>query len=206
MTIVEILNKVKVIPIIVIEKLEYAIPLAKALSEGGLNVLEVTLRTPVALDAIKLMVKEFPHFKIGAGTIIDTIQFSQAKDAGACFGISPATTLNLVEAAQESDLPFLPGVSTVCEVMAARELGYHYLKFFPANLAGGTAMLKNFAELFPDVKFCPTGGINQSNVREYLQLPNVFCVGGSWLAAKDFMDVGQWNTITQLALDFKKAF
>jgi len=199
MTIEQLLANVNVIPVIVIEQLKHAVPLAKALSAGGITTLEITLRTPVALDAIADIHNACPELVLGAGTVIDTEQFAKIKDAGATFAVSPATTLNLINAATAAEMPFLPGVCTPSEIAAARELGCRSLKFFPANLYGGDNMLNTLASLFSDIQFCPTGGISADNYQSYLNLPNVVCVGGSWLAPPALVNGEQWATITALA-------
>ncbi len=199
MTITSLLQKAPIIPVITIDKLEHAVPLAKALLEGGLNVLEVTLRTNVAIDAIAAITKAMPDCQVGAGTVLKAEQFSDIGKAGASFAVCPGITFSLVEAANKQNMPFLPGVTTPSEVIAAQELGCDVLKFFPANLFGGVNTLKAYVPLFQGIQFCPTGGVNPDNAKEYLALPNVISVGGSWLAPKDLIEKENWNAITKIA-------
>ena len=188
-----------VIPVIVIDDLAQAVPLARALLEGGVRVLEVTLRTPVALQAVEAIVREVEGAVVGVGTITRAQDFADALSAGAVFGVSPGLTPALVEAARASSLPLLPGVMTPSEVMAARAAGYTALKLFPAQPAGGAAMVKALGGPFPDVTFCPTGGISSDTAADYLALPNVACVGGSWLTPKEAMATSDWGRIARLA-------
>ena len=199
MNILAVMRVGPVIPVLVIEDLAQAVPLAQALVAGGVRVLEVTLRTPVALAAIRAMADEVPEAIVGVGTLTRPEDFSEARDAGACFGVSPGLTPALIEAAKESGLPLLPGVMTPSEVMTARAAGFHQLKLFPAQPAGGIDMLKALAGPFPDVIFCPTGGISAETAPEFLALPNVGCVGGSWLTPKTALATGDWAAITVLA-------
>ncbi len=177
----ELLNDTKIIPVLVIKKLETAIPVAKKLIDQGYNTLEITLRTEGALDAMKAIKKSFPDAIVGAGTITDGKQLQSAYEAGAQFAVSPGTTDELLQAANEFPLPFLPGVSTTSEAMNLRSNGYKFMKLFPAEAIGGIALLKSIYGPLPDLKFCPTGGINVATADEYLELPNVICVGGSWM-------------------------
>lgn len=188
-----------VIPVLIIEDLAYAVPLARALVAGGVRVLEVTLRTPVALAAIRAMADEVPEAIVGVGTLTRPEDFTEARDAGACFGVSPGLTPALIEAARQSGLPLLPGVMTPSDVIAARQAGFEQLKLFPARQAGGMGMLQALAGPFPDVTFCPTGGITAETAPEFLALPNVGCVGGSWLTPKAALLAGDWGRITELA-------
>lgn len=188
-----------VIPVIVIDKIEQAVPLARALVAGGVRVLELTLRTPVALQAIKAIAREVEGVIIGVGTITRQQDFEAAVEAGAVFGVSPGLTPELVAAARASALPWLPGVMTPSDVIAARDAGFTELKLFPAQQAGGIGMLRALGGPFPDVTFCPTGGINASTARDFLALPNVACVGGSWLTPNDAMAAGDWARISALA-------
>ena len=209
MNILAVMRVGPVIPVLVIEDLAQAVPLAQALVAGGVRVLEVTLRTPVALAAIRAMADEVPEAIVGVGTLTRPEDFSEARDAGACFGVSPGLTPALIEAAKESGLPLLPGVMTPSEVMTARAAGFHQLKLFPAQPAGGIDMLKALAGPFPDVIFCPTGGISAETAPDYLALPNVGCVGGSWLTPKTALAAEDWSVITALArqaaaLDWRK--
>ena len=199
LNVLEVLRDGPVIPVIVIEALAQAIPLAKALVAGGVRVLEVTLRTPVALAAIRAIAREVPEAIVGAGTLTRPEDFTEARDAGARFGVSPGLTPALVEAARESGLPLLPGVMTPSDVIAARLAGFRELKLFPARQAGGVGMLQALAGPFPDATFCPTGGIAAETAPEFLALPNVACVGGSWLTPKAALTAGDWGAITALA-------
>lgn len=199
LNVLEIMRVGPVIPVIVIEDLTRAVPLAKALVAGGVRVLEVTLRTPVALAAIRAMAREVPEAILGVGTLTRPEDFAEAREAGACFGVSPGLTPALIEAAWESGLPLLPGVMTPSDVIAARLAGFRELKLFPAQQAGGIGMLQALAGPFPDVTFCPTGGITAETAPEFLALPNVACVGGSWLTPKTALAAGDWETITALA-------
>jgi len=188
-----------VVPVLVIKKLEHAVPLAKALIAGGINILEVTLRTPVALEAIELIAKELPDAMIGAGTVTNAEQLQQVTDVGAKFAISPGMTAELLAAGQAGSIALIPGISSTSDLMRARDAGYTHLKFFPAEAVGGVKAIKSIAGPFPDMVFCPTGGISLSNYHDYLALPNIHCVGGSWLAPDALMDAGDWDAITQLA-------
>lgn len=189
-----------VIPVLVIDDLAHARKLAEALVAGGLPALEVTLRTAVALDAIRAMA-EVPGGVVGAGTLLTPADVKAAKAAGATFGVSPGATPRLLDACAEYDLPLLPGAATATEVMTLLELGYTVQKFFPAEQSGGAAFLKSIGSPIPQVTFCPTGGISLKNARDYLSLPNILCVGGSWVAPKDAMARGDWATITTLAAE-----
>lgn len=188
-----------VIPVLKIDRLADAVPLAKALARGGLPAVEITLRTPVALDAIRAVTSEAPEALVGAGTILNAEQFAQAEAAGARFIVSPGTTPALVDAAASSAVPLLPGAITPGELMMAAERGYSLLKFFPAEQAGGAAFLKSLASPFGGIRFCPTGGIGASNAMDYLSLPNVICVGGSWVAPDALVAAGKWDEIEALA-------
>ena len=188
-----------VVPVIVLEKIEHAVPLANALIEGGIRVLEVTLRTPVALDAIAKIAKEVPDALVGAGTVTNKTQLAQVEDAGARFALSPGMTPDLLQAGQSSGIAFIPGVATTSELMLGMDMGYTHFKFFPAEAAGGVKSLKSIAGPIPDAVFCPTGGISINNYRDYLALANVKCVGGSWLTSANLMDAGNWQEITHLA-------
>jgi len=199
MNVLDVMRAGPVIPVIVIEELADPVPLAKALIAGGVRVLEVTLRTPVALEAIRAIAREAPEAIVGAGTLTRPEDFPAARDAGACFGVSPGLTPALIQAARDSGLPLLPGVMTPSDVIAARLAGFRALKLFPAQQAGGVGMLKALAGPFPDVTFCPTGGITAETAPEFLALPNVGCVGGSWLTPRAALAAGDWEAITALA-------
>ncbi|WP_324693008.1 bifunctional 4-hydroxy-2-oxoglutarate aldolase/2-dehydro-3-deoxy-phosphogluconate aldolase [Candidatus Thiothrix phosphatis] len=194
----EICAQVPVIPVLVIKHAIIARPLAEALVEGGLHVLEVTLRTPAALEVISAM-SEVPGSIVGAGTVLTPADVRAVKDAGARFAVSPGATDSLLAAAQEANLPLLPGAATVSEVMKLMALGYDMLKFFPAEAAGGIKMLKSIHGPLPDVRFCPTGGISADTFGNYLALPNVLCVGGSWITPDDKLQANDWAGIRDIA-------
>ena len=195
----EVMQLAPVIPVIAITNLDHAVPMARALVAGGLPVLEITLRTPVALAAIAKIAKEVKDAVVGVGTISRVEHFQQAKDAGALFGISPGLTPELIAAAQTCGFSFLPGIMTPSELIAARNAGFTELKLFPAMQAGGIGMLKALYGPFPEITFCPTGGISLQTAPDFLALPNVACVGGSWLTPKAAMDAGDWDQLTELA-------
>jgi 2-dehydro-3-deoxyphosphogluconate aldolase/(4S)-4-hydroxy-2-oxoglutarate aldolase len=196
----EICGLAPVIPVIVVRELAHARPLAEALVTGGLPVLEVTLRTPVALDAIRAMA-EVDGGVVGAGTLITPADVRAAKAAGALFGVSPGVTPALVEACEAEELPLLAGVATVSEAMAMLARGYDVCKFFPAEANGGVPALKAFAGPLPQVSFCPTGGVTPQNAPDYLALPNVLCVGGSWVCDPKLVAAGAFEEIERLASD-----
>lgn len=198
-TILEIMRTSAVIPVIAIDKLEHAVPLAKALVAGGIRVLEVTLRTEHGLPAIRAIAEQVPDAIVGVGTLTSPEEFVASRDAGAVFGVSPGLTPALIAAAKSSGLPLLPGVMTPSEVMAAREAGFQQLKLFPAVPAGGVGMLNAIAGPLADVTFCPTGGISQETASQFLACKNVACVGGSWLTPKNAIEIGDWARITALA-------
>jgi 2-dehydro-3-deoxyphosphogluconate aldolase/(4S)-4-hydroxy-2-oxoglutarate aldolase len=199
LTSLEVMNDAPVIPVIVLSDVAHAVPLARALVAGGIRMLEVTLRTPVALACIEAIAREVPQAVAGAGTVRCAADAQAAAMAGARFAVSPGYTHAVGQACHELELPLLPGVATGSEIMAAQEDGYTALKFFPAMQAGGLAMLKAWQGPFGDVKFCPTGGITASNAAEFLGLANVVCVGGSWLTPADAVARCDWARITQLA-------
>ncbi|SJM89254.1 multifunctional 2-keto-3-deoxygluconate 6-phosphate aldolase and 2-keto-4-hydroxyglutarate aldolase and oxaloacetate decarboxylase [Crenothrix polyspora] len=188
-----------VMPVMVIQNLEDAVPLAKALVAGGIRVLEITLRTPIALEAIKLISEQVEGAIVGVGTIATPAQLRAAEEAGAVFAISPGLTPTLLEAACAGNIALIPGVATLSELMLGMEYGLDHFKFFPAEAAGGIPMLKSIAGPFPQVTFCPTGGISPENYQAYLQLSNVACVGGSWLAPADAVKAKDWARVTELA-------
>lgn len=197
MTLPDILKLAPVVPVLIIEDEAQAVPLAKALVAGGLKALEVTLRTPAALNCIRRIAGEVEGGVVGAGTILNAAMRQEAYDAGARFGVSPG----LIDGEEFDDgpLPLLPGIATATELMAGLSLGYSYFKLFPANIVGGVGALKAFASPFPQATFCPTGGVSLQNAPEYLALPNVICVGGSWVAPADAVRAGDWGRITELA-------
>lgn len=188
-----------VVPVLTIERQADAVPLARALVRGGLRVLEITLRTGVALEALRAIAGEVPDAVVGAGTVLNGRQLEQARQAGARFAVSPGCTPGLATAASASELPFLPGVQTVSEAMVLAERGFSLLKFFPADIAGGLGWLKAVAAPLAGVRFCPTGGIGPDTAPAYLSLVNVACVGGSWVAPKDAVAVQDWTHIERLA-------
>jgi 2-dehydro-3-deoxyphosphogluconate aldolase/(4S)-4-hydroxy-2-oxoglutarate aldolase len=194
-----ILTTAPVLPVVVIDDPAKAVPLARALVAGGIKAIEITLRTPRALEAVSAIAHEVPEAIPGVGTALRAADFEAAAEAGAKFAISPGATPALFEAARHSRLPFLPGVATASELMAALEAGHRYCKFFPAAQAGGAAALKALAGPFPGARFCPTGGIDASNAGQYLALANVVCVGGSWIAPADAIAAGDFARIEQLA-------
>ncbi|HEX8883995.1 MAG TPA: bifunctional 4-hydroxy-2-oxoglutarate aldolase/2-dehydro-3-deoxy-phosphogluconate aldolase [Noviherbaspirillum sp.] len=199
LSVLDIMRTSAVIPVIAIDDINHAVPLARALVAGGIRVLEVTLRTAHGLPAIRAMAEQVPDAIVGVGTLTQPREFAAARDAGAVFGVSPGLTPALVEAARSSGLPLLPGVMTPSEVMAAREAGFRQLKLFPAMQAGGVGMLNALAGPLGDVMFCPTGGVSQDNAPQFLACRNVACVGGSWLTPKDALVAGDWDRITALA-------
>ncbi len=194
----ELCRHAPVIPVLVIEDAAAARPLAEALVAGGLPVLEVTLRTPAALDVIREMAV-VPGGHVGAGTVLSAADAAAAKDAGATFAVSPGATEALLAACSEEELPLLPGAATATEAMALLEKGYTTAKFFPAEAAGGASALKAIGAPLPQITFCPTGGVSPGNARDYLSLPNVACVGGSWVAPKAMVAAGDWAGIEALA-------
>ncbi|OYT99276.1 MAG: keto-deoxy-phosphogluconate aldolase [Burkholderiales bacterium PBB1] len=188
-----------VIPVIVLDRVDDAVPMAKALVAGGVRVLEVTLRTPVALQCMEAIARAVPEAIVGAGTVRSAADAQAARDAGCRFAVSPGYSASIGEACHRLGLPLLPGVATASEVMAANAGGYYFLKFFPATAAGGVAMLKAFAGPFGDVSFCPTGGISLATAPQFLALPNVKVCGGSWLTPPEAVAAGDWGQITALA-------
>jgi 2-dehydro-3-deoxyphosphogluconate aldolase/(4S)-4-hydroxy-2-oxoglutarate aldolase len=199
LTSLQVMQDAPVIPVIVLNDVAHAVPMARALVEGGIRMLEVTLRTPQALACIEAIAKAVPEAVVGAGTVRSKVDAQSAAHAGARFAVSPGYTSALGAACRDLGLPLLPGVATGGEIMAAQEDGFSALKFFPALQAGGSAMLKAWSGPFFDVKFCPTGGISLQNAPEFLALPNVLCVGGSWLVPADALAQGDWARITMLA-------
>lgn len=188
-----------VIPVVVIDDVDAAVPLARALARGGVGIIEITLRTPAGLAAVERVAAEVPEIKVGAGTVTSEKQVEAVARAGASFIVLPGSPRGLLSAALDSGLPLLPGASTITEVMRLVELGQHVLKLFPAEVCGGRAFLSAIAAPLPDVAFCPTGGISSANAAAYLELPNVRCVGGSWLTPGDAVMAGDWDRIQTLA-------
>jgi 2-dehydro-3-deoxyphosphogluconate aldolase/(4S)-4-hydroxy-2-oxoglutarate aldolase len=194
-------KSVPVIPVIVVDRLEDAVPMAEALVAGGLTILEVTLRTPVALAAVEAIAARVAGARVGVGSVVEPRQFLDAKNAGATFAVSPGATVELGDAARAAGIEWLPGAQTPSEVLALRARGHRFMKFFPAEAAGGVAWLKSVAGPVADVRFCPTGGITAANARDYLALPNVACVGGSWVIPPAAVRAGRWNEVEALARD-----
>ena len=200
LTALSIMQDAPVIPVIVLHKVEHAVPMARALLAGGVRVLEVTLRTPQGLACIEAIAKALPEAIVGAGTVRNAADATAAARAGARFAVSPGYTSKLGQACRDLDLPLLPGVATSGEIMMAQDDGFNELKFFPALQSGGAPMLKAWQGPFGDVRFCPTGGISPANAADFLELSNVVCVGGSWLVPASALDSGNWSQITDLAL------
>lgn len=194
-----ILKLQPVVPVLIVDDAASAVHLARALVAGGLKAIEITMRTPAALDAVKAVAAEVEGAHVGAGTILNARDFDAAVKAGSTFIVSPGVAPGVLSAAKDSDVPLLPGAATASEVMTLREAGYDVLKFFPAEQAGGAAYLKALSSPLAGTVFCPTGGISLKNARDYLSLPNVVCVGGSWVAPKELVAAGDWAGITQLA-------
>lgn len=199
MNLLDTMRASPVIPVIAIDNIEHAVPLAQALVAGGIRVLEITLRTAHGLPAIRAIAEQVPQAIVGVGTLTQPQEFTAARDAGAVFGVSPGLTPALIDAARTSGLPLLPGVMTPSEIMAAREAGFRQLKLFPAVPAGGIGMLSAIAGPLPDLMFCPTGGISLESAPQFLACKNVACVGGSWLTPKALVQAGDWEGITALA-------
>lgn len=196
-----LLDVAPVVPVVVVDDVAHAVPLARALVDGGLPVVELTLRTPVALEAIRAIAAEVPEILLGAGTVCTPAQAEAAREAGARFLVSPGATPSLLAAMLDTGLPFLPGTASVSEVLAVLEAGVTEMKFFPAEAAGGAAYLKAIASPVPGARFCPTGGITAASAPTYLALPNVGCVGGSWLTPADALAAGDWGRVTALAAE-----
>jgi len=195
----ELLRLAPVIPVITIERVEDAVPLARALVSGGLRLLEITLRTEAGRDAAAAVVAEVPDAMVGIGTVLTPQDLARSRELGARFALSPGATPELLDAAAQSDLPFMPGVATASELMMALARGFEVVKFFPAVPAGGTAALKALAGPFPQARFCPTGGVSEENAADWLALPNVVVVGGSWLTPAGEIRAGAWDRITERA-------
>ncbi len=198
---VDLLAGQPVVPVLKIDRLEDAVPLARALAAGGLPAIEITLRTPVALAAIETVARQVPEAIVGAGTILNASDFANVEAAGARFVVSPGQTPDLLRRAKDSHVAFLPGAITPAEMMVLLEHGYTVAKFFPAEQAGGMPFLKSLASPFAGLSFCPTGGVSMKNAAEYLALPNVVCVGGSWVAPDDAVAAGDWGRIETLAAE-----
>ncbi len=196
-----ILKLQPVVPVLIVDDVASAVPLARALVAGGLKAIEITMRTPVALDAIRAVADEVEGAHVGAGTILNSKDFEAAAKAGSTFIVSPGINKSVMEAAKGSKVPLLPGAATASEVMHLRDKGYKVLKFFPAEQAGGAPYLKALSSPLAGTMFCPTGSVSLKNARDYLSLPNVVCVGGSWVAPKELIAAGDWEGITKLAAE-----
>jgi 2-dehydro-3-deoxyphosphogluconate aldolase / (4S)-4-hydroxy-2-oxoglutarate aldolase len=195
----ELLRGIRVLPVLTLHDAQQAVGVARALADGGLWTIEVTLRTPAALEAIAAIVASVPEVVVGAGTVRRGADLEAAARSGARFAVSPGFTAALAAAAATSRLPLIPGVATASEAMAAGEAGFRTLKLFPAETAGGLGLLRALADPLPELRFCPTGGIGATTYRKYLELPNVLCVGGSWVAPSALVAAGDWDAITALA-------
>ncbi|WP_191601060.1 bifunctional 4-hydroxy-2-oxoglutarate aldolase/2-dehydro-3-deoxy-phosphogluconate aldolase [Marinomonas algicola] len=195
----QVMTATAVVPVIVVDSVDEAVQLGKALVAGGVPVLEVTLRTDAALEAITALRKEVPEAIVGAGTVCSREQYIKAIEAGSQFIISPGMTADLLAVGKEYPVPYLPAVATISDILLGMEYGYDHFKFFPAEVNGGIKALQAFGGPLPDIRFCPTGGIGEKNFRDYLALPNVLCVGGSWIVPKDLVKAQKWDEITALA-------
>lgn len=195
----DLLARARVLPVLSIADVDLGLELVRALGAGGLTTVEITLRTPAALTAIERIRRDLPGLAVGVGTVLEADGLRRARDAGAQFAVSPGLSEDLAMAARAHGTPYLPGVQTASEIMTARRLGLTTLKFFPARAAGGPAALQAFAPVFPDVAFCPTGGIGAEDVAAYLRLSNVVAVGGSWMAPADLVGARDWRALEALA-------
>lgn len=198
-TLIRLFEAARVIPVITVDRVENAVPLARALIAGGVRTLEITLRTEAAFEAAKAIIVSVPDAIVGMGTVLNAADLGQAVSIGAKFALSPGATPELLEAASRCDVPFVPGIATASELMAALAHGFGVCKFFPAQQAGGIPALRALAGPFPQARFCPTGGIGQSNAKEWLAEPNVIAVGGSWICPSSDIEAGNWDKLTQLA-------
>jgi 2-dehydro-3-deoxyphosphogluconate aldolase/(4S)-4-hydroxy-2-oxoglutarate aldolase len=199
MIMLEILKQATVIPVIIIDSVDHAVPLAQALHAGGIKTLEITLRTPVALHSIKQIAQQAPQVMVGAGTILQPAQFAEAKAAGAKFAVSPGILPSLVDAARAAHMPYLPGAATATELMQVLQHGFKAAKFFPVCALGGVSTVTAMASIFPQLKLCVTGGVTLATVREYLELDPVVAVGGSWMVPRELIRQQNWSAITELA-------
>lgn len=197
-TLSQLLSGHKIIPVVTINQVENAVPLAQTFLQAGISVIEVTLRTAAALAAIEQIKQSCPEMLIGAGTVINKNQLTALQNIGVDFIVSPGCSADLIQAAHALNLPILPGVATATEVILASDLGCQQLKLFPAEIVGGCALLKQYASVFPQLQFCPTGGVHPSNLQSYLACPNVFAVGGSWLSPRDLLAQKDWGSIAEL--------
>jgi len=194
----EIMALSPVIPVIEIDDVSKSIDLAHALIAGGVNVIEITLRTDAALEAISVLAKEVPEAHVGAGTLLNPSDLSRVRDVGAAFALSPGSSTSLLQRANHINFPLIPGISTGSEIMQGMDLGYTHFKLFPATSVGGIPLLKSFAGPFQEARFCPTGGINENNYLDFLSLDNVLCVGGSWIVPKSMVNAGNFEEITKI--------
>ena len=194
----DIMKVSPIIPVVSIEKASSALPLAEALFEGGIGIMEITLRTPQALEAIEIVSKQMPSMCVGAGTVLNESQFAQVQERGASFVISPGMTQSLLEYSSKSEVPFIPGVATASDIMQGLEYDLNAFKLFPANIVGGPKAIASFKGPFKDVLFCPTGGINLNNAAEYLNLENVLCVGGTWVSPSSLLKAGDYKQISRI--------
>lgn len=197
-----VFSRQRLLPVLSIRRESDVLPLADALAEGGITTLEITLRTPLAIPAIRLLAAERPELCVGAGTVLDGRQFQSVLDAGARFVVTPGSTNELLTLGLNSPVPLLPGIATASEIMMGYRMGYRRFKLFPAEVCGGVALLKSFAGPFHEVRFCPTGGVTQQKLPGYLELSNVLAVGGSWMAPQALVDAGDWAAITRLCQQF----
>ena len=198
-SVLKLIDRRSVVPVLTVSDPRKAVLVAEALARAGMKLVEVTLRTESALEATEAIIRALPNLIVGVGTVATADQLKASYDCGARFAVSPGLTPGLADAAEALAMPYLPGVQTVSEVLQAREFGFDALKLFPAELAGGIPLLKQYAALFPTISFCPTGGISEKDLRNYLQEPNVFSVGGSWLAPANLIDASDWSSIERLA-------
>jgi len=199
-------ERARILPVITIAREQDILPLADALAEGGIRTLEVTLRSEHGLKAIEVLREQRPELCVGAGTVLDCTMFAAVQAAGAQFVVTPGITPDLLKAGVEGDIPLLPGISTPSEIMAGYALGYRRFKLFPAEISGGVGAIKAFAGPFGDIRFCPTGGVNASNARHYMVLPNVMCVGGTWMLDSSWIKNGDWGRITECSAEAMALF
>jgi len=197
----EIMEISPIVPVIAIDNIDDSLKLAKALNKGGINIMEITLRTSVALDAIKLISQELPNMHVGAGTVCNKEDLLKAKEYGAKFVFSPGISQELIDASKSENITLIPGVATSSEVMLAQNNGIYHCKLFPATLSGGIDILKAFSGPYSKMSFCPTGGVNKNNLKDFLNLKNVLCVGGTWIVPKDIIQKGDFDKITELCIE-----
>jgi 2-dehydro-3-deoxyphosphogluconate aldolase/(4S)-4-hydroxy-2-oxoglutarate aldolase len=202
----ELCAKAKILPVITIAREQDVLPLADALAAGGMTALEITLRSAFGLSAIRILREQRPELCVGAGTILDRHQLAAAEAAGSQFIVTPGSTQDLLQAAVDSPLPLLPGVSSASEIMIGYAMGYRRFKLFPAEISGGVAAIKALGGPFNEVRFCPTGGVNADNLKKYMALPNVMCVGGTWMIDNEWVKNGDWNRITEATAEAMALF